>query len=1305
MSKENKNFNKIMATAITASVATSAIVVLAPSADAAAANFKDVQSNEYFYEAVNSLHMRDIIKGYDDGTFRPYERLTRAQAAKIIALALDLDTSNIKDPGFKDVPKGDFAYKYICSLADKGIIAGYGDEFKPNDPLTRAQMAKIISLAYNFQNNDSNQLPFTDVKQGDWSADYIGALFKNEITTGTTPTTFSPNKHVTRGQIASFVYRSEKKAAPVQITETVSNITNETLVTSEGIYTLSNEQKKWINPSNLAALKGAVIELAAKENEIEKIERIELTAKGSISTDLSNPYANHVVFDGKGATVDANITVNGDYFTLKNMTINGDLHVGKGVESSFFSEFTKVEGKTTIDDSLQSVNQTSPAYKTLGFKLAAANSFLAAANETAARGRVVFSEFQLGNVDIDKNADVIFLSKTTGTSLVGEIVVNSNATLTSDQSVTLPKVSISQGAKEVAIYSNVTSLQVTATGEIKLSGKGDIANLSVKTNANVAIQTQGKVGTLETVNKETKITLGTATKVGNLVVPSGSKPSDIIGNYDSVKENVEQVGGTKNPDTTPAPPSGNNGGGSSDSGTVTPSAPAAPQGLQGVAPSILLNDGKITGLDRNKSYQYKLAAATTWNNVPASSNEITGLAAGSYEVRIAAAGSVPASQATAVSVSAYQAQTEAPTQIAVINYYTAGHDEVLVNNVPAGVTVKVYDASSNGNLIGSFTATNTGIATVQITNGFNGNLNKVYVTLTESGKAESSRAEKGVPTSFPDAPTLNDIVVKNTLSGSDTVTVKLPTPASDYSISLYDITGRPLSGYSVIWGSNGEKYAQFDGGFLDGLTEIDVAIVKISDQKTQCAESLRTRVSIPPANIVDENVIPLNIQVDNTGVISGDTASNGATFKYLLVSESKGAEISSWNTNTTESDVANALGGILLSSKPTLTAENNDKRLVAIGFKDGKVVSAGESAPINIEGLGNLTVSATDDDNSDNKTSISVNERPDAGNEYVYKIFNDINEANSGKPVLNADVNENDGWTNLPNDGLVEAANGKIVVIVERNATDKKAKKVGQATAVTEPEIQLIETVMLDGKSGVSPQDGNVETIRLKFSSNIDPASVRADSFKVIDNNSIERNIESIKVTDKNGRTRLDALFTQGEEQYITIKVSPVTGTSPNLRVIQQGSIRGQNGAEITGINVQAIDRAAPVIIESTFHDEDANGIDAEDLIKITFSENIQSIDVLDQGLVNDFMLKNTSEFDFDGNDTISFTGNVVTVKLGSETASKLSHGTTITMSSNGDNISIVDLGGNKAKQQQQLVPGEQYSQPKDIEIQNIQTP
>lgn len=76
-------------------------------------------------------------------------------------------------------------------------------------------MAKMISIGFDLQEPEGNFIsPFTDVSSTHWFAPYVEFLRMNEITTGTTPTTFSPGAFVTRSQLASFVTRSEDVITP-----------------------------------------------------------------------------------------------------------------------------------------------------------------------------------------------------------------------------------------------------------------------------------------------------------------------------------------------------------------------------------------------------------------------------------------------------------------------------------------------------------------------------------------------------------------------------------------------------------------------------------------------------------------------------------------------------------------------------------------------------------------------------------------------------------------------------------------------------------------------------------------------------------------------------------------------------------------------------------------------------------------------------------------------------------------------------------------------------------------------------------
>ena len=214
LKKTSKTSHKLFKAALATTVATGAFVAAVPAETNAAVSFKDVTNPAvHYYKPVLELAERGVVKGYNDGTYRPNASVTRAQASKILAHVLDLDTVNVKDPGFADVKKSSEYYGPIAALAQGGYIQGYTENgvktFKPNDNLRRSQMAKILTLGFALDQSPLAANRFKDVKPTDAYAGYVAALLDLDITTGTTPTTFAPNGLVTRGQMATFVVRTE----------------------------------------------------------------------------------------------------------------------------------------------------------------------------------------------------------------------------------------------------------------------------------------------------------------------------------------------------------------------------------------------------------------------------------------------------------------------------------------------------------------------------------------------------------------------------------------------------------------------------------------------------------------------------------------------------------------------------------------------------------------------------------------------------------------------------------------------------------------------------------------------------------------------------------------------------------------------------------------------------------------------------------------------------------------------------------------------------------------------------------------
>lgn len=144
------------------------------------------------------------IKGYPDGTFKPQANVTRAEAAQMFATLLnggsDFGTSSATK--FSDA-SDDWFSKAINYVVAKGLISGYPDgKFKPNDSITRAEFAQMISGYVN--NEKKSAADFKDVKDH-WAKDAIDKLYGNKNVNGYPDGTFKPNAKITRAEAVTIL--------------------------------------------------------------------------------------------------------------------------------------------------------------------------------------------------------------------------------------------------------------------------------------------------------------------------------------------------------------------------------------------------------------------------------------------------------------------------------------------------------------------------------------------------------------------------------------------------------------------------------------------------------------------------------------------------------------------------------------------------------------------------------------------------------------------------------------------------------------------------------------------------------------------------------------------------------------------------------------------------------------------------------------------------------------------------------------------------------------------------------------------
>jgi uncharacterized protein YkwD len=170
----------------------------------AVAGFGDVAGDEFYTDAVQWMVDNDITSGTSPGCFSPGNATSRGQVATSIHRTHGEPSAG--QSGFADVAAGSFYASAVGWMVDAGITTGTSPAtFEPDRLVTRGELATFLHRAEGSPASGGES--FVDVDAGDFFADAVGWMVAEGITTGTSPTTFSPDRYVTRGEVATFLYR------------------------------------------------------------------------------------------------------------------------------------------------------------------------------------------------------------------------------------------------------------------------------------------------------------------------------------------------------------------------------------------------------------------------------------------------------------------------------------------------------------------------------------------------------------------------------------------------------------------------------------------------------------------------------------------------------------------------------------------------------------------------------------------------------------------------------------------------------------------------------------------------------------------------------------------------------------------------------------------------------------------------------------------------------------------------------------------------------------------------------------------
>lgn len=143
------------------------------------------------------------ISGYEDGTFIPDGKITRAETASMLYGVLETSNKNA-DVTFSDLADGAWYIPAVTAMSEAGVINGYPDgTFRPDRYITRAEFIAMLMRTKDIQS--FSDIPFTDVTSDLWSADSIYTAYTNGYISGYEDGTFRPDSPITRAEAVKII--------------------------------------------------------------------------------------------------------------------------------------------------------------------------------------------------------------------------------------------------------------------------------------------------------------------------------------------------------------------------------------------------------------------------------------------------------------------------------------------------------------------------------------------------------------------------------------------------------------------------------------------------------------------------------------------------------------------------------------------------------------------------------------------------------------------------------------------------------------------------------------------------------------------------------------------------------------------------------------------------------------------------------------------------------------------------------------------------------------------------------------------
>ena len=249
---------------------------------------------------------------------------------KILSLVLVLCfvLSGVTAFAFDDMPS-DWSTTALTHAVENGLLSGYNNKLTPSEPLTRAQMATILVRAFG-ATDKGDITSFTDVSSGSWYYDAMAISYKMGIFKGDGAGKLNPDAYITRQE--AFLVLSRAFA--------LTNADASSLTKFSDASSVATWAKDGISAMVASGYVGGS---NGKLNPLAQISRKEFA---QVMYNLVKAYCDTTA--DKIADAEGNVVIRGEITSLKNITVNGDLVIGEGVDSGFTFTNVTVKGRVII---------------------------------------------------------------------------------------------------------------------------------------------------------------------------------------------------------------------------------------------------------------------------------------------------------------------------------------------------------------------------------------------------------------------------------------------------------------------------------------------------------------------------------------------------------------------------------------------------------------------------------------------------------------------------------------------------------------------------------------------------------------------------------------------------------------------------------------------------------------------------------------------------------------------------------------------------------------------------------------------